>query len=203
MMEIYENHREIEYSFLSKHFPKTHSEALKFKKLALIYAMVLTAVFILSQFFYSSILEWFIRLMMGCTILNIVFIGVMIAVLDIPVKSITIEEIAESKIPLRYTASVVWGCFLCIAGITFLYLSSQYKEDYVFKCSDFYLEESTGIYHIWEDCKYIGVNKDNDYIENKDGYWVKGYELEQGHTICDACKEIAEDAEDDMYLKYR
>lgn len=78
---------------------------------------------------------------------------------------------------------------MCITGIVALYLSGQYKKDYIFKCSDFYLEDTTGIYHIWDDCAYIGLDENDNPIENIDCIWVKGHELEEWHTLCVACKK--------------
>lgn len=98
------------YSFLKNRFPKTYRDAERFKSIALIYAVVLMLMFILSRFFYSSIIEVFIRIMMGWSLLNIIFVGVMIVALDIQVKPLTVEEMSERKPPLRYKASLVWGC---------------------------------------------------------------------------------------------
>ena len=127
----------------------------------------------------------------------------MIVVLDIQVKPLTVEEMSKRKTPLRYKVSMVWGCCLCIAGIVALYFSGQYKKDYIFKCSDFYLEDTTGIYHIWDDCTYIGLDEDDNLIEDVYCFWVKGHELEDWHTICVACKERAEDATDDYSYRLR
>lgn len=201
MRGLNDNYKLEKYSFLKGRFPKTYRDAERFKSIAFIYAGVLILMFILSRFYYSSIVEFFIRIMMGWSLLSMLFVGVMIVVLDIHVKPLTVEEMSESRTPLRYKASMVWGCCLCIVGIFALYLSGQYKKDYIFKCSDFYLEDTTGIYHIWDDCAYIGLDEDDNLIEDVDCLWVKGHELEDWHTICVACKERAEDAADDYSYK--
>lgn len=197
MMGLNDTYECEKYSFLKNRFPKTYRDAERFKSIGLVYVVVLMLVFILSHFFYSSILEFLIRIMMGWSLLNIIFVGVMIAVLDIQVKALTEEEMSERKPPLRYKASMVWGCCLCISGIVALHLSAQYKKDYIFKCSYFYLEDITGVYHIWDDCHYIGLDKNDKPIRNVNCFWVKGHELEDWHTLCVACKEVAEDAADD------
>ena len=182
------------YSFLNNLLPDSYEYAKVFRPWALIYAILLITTLILSHFFYSSVIEFFVRAMMGWSILNILFVGVLIVILDIQVKPITAIEEVKGKTPLRYKASMVWACSLCIAGIVGLYISNQYKKDYMFKCLDFYLEEPTGIYHISRQCPYIGMDEDDNPIEDIEASWVKGYELEDRNTLCGACKEAAEDA---------
>ncbi len=193
MLELSGIYNEDKYSFLEDLLPNAYGYAKAWRPLALIYAAVLAIVIILSQFYYNSFIEWLINMTMGCTIFNILFICIMIVTFDIQVKRKTAAEIDQNLKPLRYKMSMVWECGLCVLGITALFLSSQYKKDYAFNCLDFYLEEMPGVYHISKKCPMIGEDQDDDSFYRNGGSWVKGYELQDWHTLCEACKEAAED----------
>lgn len=184
---------EEKYSFLEHLLPNVYGYAKAFKPLAWIYLGVLIIVLILSQLYYSSIIEWFIDMMMGWTVMNILFIGIMIVNFDIKVTPISKEEATHTSKPKRYKFSMVWGCSMFIVGILGLFFSNEYKKDYAFECSDFFLENATGVYHIWGDCPDIGIVEQYYPNVNGESSWVKGYEIEKWHTLCVACKERVEE----------
>lgn len=91
---------------------------------------------------------------------------------------------------------MIWGIVLILLGIVGLYFSNQYKKYYSFQCQSFFLEQPTGIYHLSEKCEYIGLNEDEEPIDNVTLSKVSGKELlEYDCDFCDACREWAEDAE--------
>lgn len=182
-------------SFLTDLVPDVYDFANTTKPFALIYASVLSVFFVLSTLFHSTIIKYFIDFMVGWTIPSLLFIVAIIVLCDIKVSVRTPNEISSQIMPKRYKFSMYWSFFLCIIGVAYLYLTSQYKKEYDFECSNFYLEDSTGIYHIWNDCNYIGKDEDGNPTENKYISKIKGYELNDWHTPCIACKERAEDYE--------
>lgn len=184
-------------SFLMELIPDTYQFLKGLKPIALLYALVLGLMFILSMFFQWSFIKFFLDCMMGWTLLSIPFVGVLIVFLD---KEFTVEDCLyshkEHHKTKRFKFSLVWGIILCIAGIVGLYYSSVYKNYYGFQCQDFYLEQTTGIYHIIDDCDYIGIIEDDKSIDNPVIIKISGKELmETDYKLCEACEEWAEEAE--------
>lgn len=135
--------------------------------------------------------------MMGWTLLSIPFIGVIIVMLD---KEYSVEKdhyiakIHHEKMP--YKLSMVWGIMLCIAGLVALFYSNTYKKHYAFLCQDFYLEEVAGVYHIFENCEYIGADENDMRIDDTTILKISGKDLlDTCYRPCEACEELAEDAE--------
>ena len=184
-------------SFLAEKAPDTYKFLSELKPYTLIYVGVLAIAILLSLFFQWRIVKFFIDCMMGWTLLSIPFIGVLIVVLD---KEINLpQEERWEPVPPKpwsYKFSMVWGIFLILAGLVTLYFSNQYKKYYAFQFQTFYLEHSTAVYHINDDCNYIGLDEETN--ENVSISKVKGIDLlDEGYTLCEACKEWAEDAERD------
>lgn len=188
-------------SFLCETAPDIYRFLSELKPYALIYVVVLAIAILLSLFFQWSIVKFFIDCMMGWTLLSIPFMGVLIVAFD---KEINLpqKEKWDSSVPKpkAYKLSMIWGCFLIGIGLVTLYFSNQYKKYYAFQCQTFYLEQPTGIYHLRDRCEYIGQNEE----ENSEGISVsevKGFDLlDQGYSLCDACREWAEDAEMDYEM---
>lgn len=184
-------------SFLLEKAPEQYKVLSGLKPFALIYAGVLAIAILLSLFVQWGIVEFFINLLMGWTLLSVPFMAVIIVAFDKEIKLPQEEEsFPNPKKTLSYKFSMVWGCFLIVAGIVTLYFSNEYKKYYAFQCQTFFLEQPTGVYHIREDCKYIGIDEDDNYIENISVTKVKGVDVVgDGFSFCDACREWAEEAE--------
>lgn len=184
-------------SFLCETAPDIYRFLSELKPYALIYVVVLAIVVLLSLFFQWSIVKFFIDCMMGWTFLSIPFIGVLIVVFDKEIKLPKVEKWApKPPKPASFKFSMIWGCFLIVIGLVTLHFSNQYKRNYAFQCQTFYLEQPTGIYHLRDNCEYIGLNEEEEPIEGISVSEVKGIDLlDKDYTPCDACREWAEDAE--------
>ena len=187
-------------SFLKDLAPDTYRFLSELKPYAFIYLGVLAIAVLLSLFVQWSIVKFFIDCMMGWTLLSIPFIGVLIVVLDKEINLPQDERWDSSTAKsVTYKLSMVWGIFLIVTGLVTLYLSNQYKNYYAFQCQTFYIEQSTGVYHLRDRCEYMGLTEDEDLIEGVSISKVKGVDLlDKDHSLCDACREWAEDAEMDF-----
>lgn len=185
-------------SYLQSKAPDLYRKLCKLAPITLIYAIVLVIVFGLSLVFQWSVLQFFIDIMMGWTLLSILFVVVLIVLLD---KTVVIEqvidyqgEVIEEVKPKSWGFSVIWGITLCISGLVALYYSAEYKRYYDFQCTTFYVDSNHKLYHYLDDCKYDGDENDADEIVEL--HEVKGVDLlDSDYTLCDACQEYAEDAE--------
>lgn len=183
-------------SFLMELAPDTYQFLKGLKPIALLYALVLVTMIMLSMFFQWIVIKFFIDCMMGWTLLSIPFVGVLIVALDKEFKVKDYEFDAQSLRKTRsYKLSATWGIILCLIGLVGLYYSNSYKRYYGFQCQDFYLERVTGVYHILNDCEYIGVDDNDEPIENPIIIKVGGKDiLDTDYEFCVACKEWAEEA---------
>lgn len=184
-------------SFLLELAPKTYDFLDELRPIALKYSIVLVVVFILSLFLQWNILLFLINLMMGWSILSILFVGVIITLLD---PKFIVEE-SQYKLNLHhkeisYKLSAIWGIILCISGLIALYYSDTYRKFYNFQCQNFYLDRTVGVYHIYDDCDYIGFDEDNDIVYVPDIVKLNGKELiNTNNELCVACESRAQDAE--------
>ncbi len=187
-------------SFLKELVPDTYQFLKSLRPIALLYAVVLCIMVVLSLFLQCGFIKFFIDCMMGWTLLSIPFVGVIIVVFD---KEFKVEDIlSKTKFhhkEMPYKFSMVWGIVLCVAGLVALYYSNRYKKYYAFQCQDFYLEETTGVYHILKDCEYIGINKDDTLVDNPSIVRLSGRDLlNTNYEFCEACHEWAEEAESEV-----
>ncbi|MBR1798519.1 MAG: efflux RND transporter permease subunit [Bacteroidales bacterium] len=119
-------------------------------------------------------------LVSGFTLISIVYVLSVILVLD----NILLYKVCHSQPP--YRATIIWGVVLIVAGIVFLFLTNHHKKQYRFDCSEWLIDETTGLYHVTYDCEEIG----------KAAYIIKGYELREcEYDLCEWCKEYIEDLE--------
>ncbi len=185
-------------SFLKRLSPETYYFLQFLKPAALWYGVLLGVMALLSVFFQSSIIAYFLNIMMGWSIVAILFTGVVVIALD---KEYEVEEDdPDNPAANRYKQSRIWGITLLILGLAALFLSNSYKQKYNFQCESFYLEPSAHLYHIREDCAYIGENEDMEDAPHSEIVEVKGKDLEDtNHELCIACKEWAEDVGHDIY----
>lgn len=186
-------------SFLAEKAPEAYRFLSELKPVALVYACVLTLATILSLFFQSSLIKFFIDYLMGWTLLSVPFVGVLVVILD---KEIDLPQKkwyeSEPPKPTSYKRSKIWGIFLLIAGIIALYYSNRYKEYYAFQCQTIYVEQPREIYHLFKACKHIGKDSDGNSIEDYLLIETNGADLlNSNYELCDACREKAEDAGSD------
>lgn len=186
-------------SFLKELAPDAYRFLSGLKPIALIYALVLGLMIVLSLFLQWGFIKFFLDSLMGWTLLSIPFIGVVIVVLDKEFRVSQSELTTKNHHQMRqYKFSKIWGIGLCMAGIGALYGSSVYKNFYAFQCQDFYLEKERGIYPILDNCKYIDRNRNYEEEEGPVLVKVSGKEIIDDYSIselCVACEEWAEDAE--------
>lgn len=187
-------------SFLKELVPDTYQFLKGLKPIASLYAVVLCIMVVLSLFRQWSFIKFFIDCMMGWTLLSIPFVGVIIVVFDKEFKVGDIFfniKLHHKEMP--YKISMIWGIVLCVAGLAALYYSNRYKKYYAFQCQDFYLEETTGVYHILKDCEYIGMNEDDNQVDNPSIVKLSGKDLlDTNYELCEACKEWAKEAETEI-----
>lgn len=184
-------------SFLAQIAPDGYQFLSELKPFALIYAGVLSIVIVLSLYFKWSLINFFIDILMGWSILSIPFVGVLIVAVDkeilIPKRDFWNPKPIKSK---AYTYSKIWGITLVITGLVVLYYSNQYKKYYAFQCQTFFLEQPQGIYHIKSNCEHIGSDSNDERIDACELIEIKGHDvLDADYELCDACREWAEDAE--------
>lgn len=126
-------------SFLAEIAPDGYQFLSELKPFALIYAGVLSIVIVLSLYFWSLI-NFFIDILMGWSILSIPFVGVLIVAVDkeilIPKRDFWNPKPIKSK---AYSYSKIWGITLVIIGLVVLYFSNQYKNTTHFNVRLFFL----------------------------------------------------------------
>lgn len=76
--------------------PDTYQFLKDLKPIALLYALVLGLMVILSMFFQWSFIKFFLDCMMGWTLLSIPFVGVIIVAFD---KEFTVEDYSYYSTP--------------------------------------------------------------------------------------------------------
>jgi hypothetical protein len=183
-------------SFLSNFIGKDTYDRYKAysKRIIMIGTCILVLLFLLTQFVYSEVVSYLLRLVTGTSLLFIAYIAVWILVLDIevdveePEKYFWNQEVKSDK-PTTYKMTIVWGVILVILGISAIYFSNKYRKQYAFECETFLVDKSSRIYHIvFNDCE---VAESASSLEE-----MKGYEIEESnYTFCEWCKEWLEEAE--------
>lgn len=181
----------VKSSFLRELGPKTYDTISSLKGYAFIYAAVLLVCLILSFFVVSSIVNFFIELMMGTTIFFGAFLAVIIITFDKEVIYQRHDKFQKLKKvdPEAYKRSKVWGLSLCVVGIFILFLSSQYQKHYSFLCGGYYYDRATGEYHIVE-CDRVHYHKRRMEV-------LTGEEISKirNASLCDECQHIGEISE--------
>lgn len=184
----------IKSSFLRDLSPNIYDTLSSYKKYAVIYALVLLAFVVLSFFLQWDLINFFIGILMGKSVLAIAFIAIVVVALDkevqinIPEYTWEKEEIKKSK---SYKYTLIWGIALCIMGVTCLFYSNKYKLYYAFQCQTFYVDELNKIYHVLDDCDYV---YDEEIKNNHSVYKeVKGVDIvDSDYILCDFCEDWAE-----------
>lgn len=150
--------------------------------------------FTLSYFFHWGPISGFLNLVSGMSLLFIVYIVELILLLDVVVE-VEVPEcyyLTQKQIvpkPFSYKLTVVWGVILIVMGISAIYLTNEYRNNYAFECDTFIVDKETGIFHIsWlaDDC-----NLSDNSVK------MTGLEIiENGYTLCEDCRIAEEDASD-------
>lgn len=155
---------------------------------------VLVALFTLSQFFHSAIINYLLKLTTGTSLLFVAYIAACILLLDIRVEvempeQKWWEEKKEIPKPFKYKLTVVWFVVLLISGIMAIYFSNKYRNIYDFECTTFLVDHKAHVYHLdWnDDCE------DAENAEELEEMY--GYEIDDTYTFCEGCKEIEEEVE--------
>jgi hypothetical protein len=155
--------------------------------------IVLLILFGLSYFFYSSIVSYLLKLVTGTSLLFIAYVAMWVLLLDIEV-SVDEPEVRswgkpkEVAKPISYILSTLWTIILIVLAIFAIYYSNRYRKQYAFECDTFLIDKHARLYHLdWTEC---------DAIENAENLEeVQGYQIGSDFSLCDECKEIAEEAE--------
>lgn len=117
-------------------------------------------------------------LVSGFTLITIVYVLSVVFILDL----LLLHKVCSKQPP--YKVTVIWGICLILLGVGFMILTSRYKKQYRFECAEWYVEESTGLYHCTNECEDI-----EDEIYSVKGHEIKNKDLK----LCEWCKEYIED----------
>ena len=97
------------------------------------------------------------------------------------------KEQEDIQKPISYKLSTLWFIILVLLGISAIYFSNKYKKQYIFECDTFLVDRQTHTYHLdWTECD----NSKNAVSLDK----LQGYQIEKDFSLCEECKEIAEEA---------
>lgn len=161
----------------------------------------LLALFIgLSLAFHSSIINWFLQLLTGTSLLFIAYVAAMIIVLDIQVnvdepEHDVWEKPEKIQRPTSYKLTIVWGLFLITSGISAIYFSNKYRKLYAFECNTFLVDIDSGIYHLNDD--YIDCETAE---QGKTLIPMKGYQLDKRYKLCKECQDLLYEIESEDEL---
>lgn len=164
-------------------------------------SLILIILFTLSQFFHSGIVNYLLKLTTGTSLLFIAYIAACILLLDIRVKVEKPKqkwcgEKEESSKPLKYKVTIVWCAVLLVLGISAIYFSNKYRNQYDFECTTFLVDHKAHVYHLdWNDDCEDAANAEE--LEK-----MYGYEIDDSYTFCEGCKEYEEDVESEAAIAH-
>lgn len=154
--------------------------------------VILLVLFGLSYCFYSSIISFLLKLVTGTSLLFIVYMVMWLFLLDIKVdvdepEQFSWETPKETVKPIAYKLSSLWTVVLVILGILAIYFTNKYREQYSFECDTFWVDKQTHLYHLdWTECET------SEHTRNLEE--IQGYLIPDNYSLCEECKEIAEEA---------
>ena len=130
-------------SFLSNLIGSYTYEELKYyaKYVLAIGTCVLVVLYLLSIFFHWSFISRLLNLTTGTSLLFIIYIAAAILCLD---KEVEVDE-PESSYWSRqantpkttpYKLTIVWGILLIVLGVTAIFFSNRYRNQYACDCSN-------------------------------------------------------------------
>lgn len=191
----------VKKSFISNLIGKGLYEELKDYSKPIIYigSGFLLVLFLLSLCVHWRFVSKLLSLVTGTSLLFLVYIAALILFLDKEVdvgESVSyyrynLEKMSKTR---TYKLTIVWGVVLILFGISAIFFSNRYREQYAFDCSTILVDQSSGIYHLeWiDDCE---VAAEADWLKEMKGYEIKG----KGYRICDWCEEYAKEVEEAYY----
>lgn len=113
---------------------------------------------------------------------SILFLAYIISVIFV-IDRLFLYRVFKHKSP-KYSATVIWGISLILAGIGACILTNNHKKQYRFECAEWYVDEPNGIYHWNNKCERMSSST----------YVAKGYEFrDKDLEFCDCCKEEMEE----------
>ena len=186
----------VKQSFISNIISKsTYDQFLGYAKVIVAVGSCLLAICIgLSFFFHSSIINWFLQLLTGTSLLFIAYIAAWILILDVQVSVDEPERYAwkeSEKVqrPFKYKLTIIWGIILIILGISAIDISNKYRKHYAFECGTYLVDTQQHIYHVdWnDDCDVA-----NEAEELEERY---GYEIDDSYRLCESCKDFLDEME--------
>jgi len=186
----------VKQSFISNIISKsTYDQFLGYAKVIVAVGSCLLAICIgLSYFFHSSIINWFLQLLTGTSLLFIAYIAAWILILDVQVgvddpKKYAWNESEKVQRPFKYKLTIIWGIILIILGISAIYISNKYRKHYAFECGTYLVDTQQHIYHVdWnDDCDVA-----NEAEELEERY---GYEIDDSYRLCESCKDFLDEME--------
>jgi len=186
----------VKQSFLSNIIGEnTYVQFTEYAKIIIAIGTCLLVIFVgLSLFFHSSIINWFLQLLTGTSLLFIAYVAALIILLDIQVavdepERYAWEEPKNSQRPLSYKLTIVWGVVLILLGISAIYVSNKYRKHYAFECDTFLVDRQHGVYHVeWnDDCD---IANEAEELEK-----MHGYEIDESYNLCESCKDFLDDME--------
>lgn len=157
--------------------------------------LVLLIIYGLSYFFHSSVVSYLLKLTTGMSLLFIAYIVMWVLLLDIRVnvdepERMSWEKPKEVSKPLTYKLSAIWTIILILLGLSAIYFSNKYRKHYAFECDTFLVDNQAHLYHLdWTECE---ASENAENLEE-----LQGFQVSDGFTLCEECKEIADEAEAD------
>lgn len=186
----------VRQSFISNIIGRdTYDQFVAYAQIIVAVGTCLIALFIgLSYFFHSSIINWFLQLLTGTSLLFIAYIAAFIILLDIQVSVDEPERYAwkepeKVQRPFKYKLTIIWGIILIIIGISAIYISNKYRKHYAFECNTYLVDTQRHIYHVdWND----DCDEANEAEELEEKY---GYEIDDSYRLCESCKDFLDEME--------
>ena len=157
--------------------------------------IILIVLFGLSISFHSNIINYLLKLVTGTSLLFIAYVAMWVLLLDIKVdvdepEVYSWETPKEATKPLTYKLSTLWTVVLIILGITAIYFSNKYRKQYSFECDTFLVDKQAHLFHLdWTECD---TSEKAKYLEE-----IQGFKIPYDYSLCEECKEIAEEVDAD------
>lgn len=121
---------------------------------------------------------------------SILFLAYIISVIFV-IDRLLLYRVFKQKSP-KYSTTAIWGIALILAGIGACILTNNYKKQYRFECTEWYVDDPNGIYHWNKKCERMSTST----------YTAKGYEFcDKGLAFCDYCKEEMDEYEPEPIRK--
>lgn len=115
---------------------------------------------------------------------SILFLAYIISVIFV-IDRLFLHRVFKHKSP-KYSATIIWGISLILAGIGACILTNNHKKQYRFECAEWYVDEPNGTYHWNNKCERMSSST----------YVAKGYEFrDKDLEFCDYCKEEMDEYE--------